>query len=545
MTRSEIFKLAGLVVLVVLAIAAYRLLGTVIAPKVEQRVEKIGLTPNQIAANGPLPGDVALYAKELECQQKIATPGYYSSLNGAEISDSERSGIFPCATFTGSMDGPNQVYAWRSKGDYQGLSYINNRKPGELYVVGGEYPTLQDPVPAGPYVAKVDATTGEQLWRTYLDNANASGWMIGNTNLNILDNGHLALAWSNQIVLIDGDTGLVLKHNTLPGGEAPPVSVNFKHMTIAPDRTLIMKDQTRPPECKEQGTLGMINCIQAGMKQPNSVLVAVNPDTLEVLDTLQLPEPASSPHIVTTLGDRIAIYIGMTVSARRYFWDPKAKKLSADDSWVIYPIQKGQTTATAPSVIGDWVVFQLNGAGSKTVASSIAAVHKDDAKRTKIIFPFGELKPGEFSFAPPKAGADPENGMVYSADMGVGKVAGIKLDQATGEMKVAFTVDARTSTFQPLIGPKDKRVLLLTNAKLKAEKEPLMVAIGTENYTEQLTWRDAATGRILAESDYFEPLTINSLMPPGFGGRVYFPTAVGKGFYTLQVMPKPALNKGT
>jgi hypothetical protein len=538
------FKFVGLAILVVLAILVYRLLGTVIAPKVEARVAKVGLTPNQVAANGPLPGDVSLYFKELACQRKIPTPGYYSSLNGAEISDSERSGVFPCASFTGSMNGPNQVYAWRSKGDYQGVSYINNRKPGELYIVGGEYPTLQDPVPAGPYVAKADATTGEQFWRTYLDNANASGWMIGNTNLNILDNGNLALAWSNQIVLIDGDTGLVLKRNTLPGGDAPPVAVNFKHMTVAPDRTLIMKDQTRPVECKAQGTLGMIKCLQEGMKQPNSVLVAVNPDTLEVLDMLQLPEPASSPHIVTTLGDRIAIYIGMTVSARRYFWDPKAKKLSADDSWVIYPIQKGQTTATAPSVIGDWLVFQLNGAGSKTVASSIAAVHRDDAKRVKVVFPFGELKPGEFSFAPPKAGADPENGMVYSADMGIGKVAGIKLDQATGEMKVAFVVDAVTSTFQPLIGPKDRRVLLLTNAKLNAPAEPLMIAIFTENYKEQLTWRDAATGKILAESDFFEPLTINSLTPPGFGGRIYFPTAVGKGFYALQVMPKPAATPG-
>ncbi|MCG6868427.1 MAG: hypothetical protein LJE91_06760 [Gammaproteobacteria bacterium] len=155
----------------------------------------------------------------------------------------------------------------------------------------------------------------------------------------------------------------------------------------------------------------------------------------------------------------------MAESVRRYLWDPAARKLSADDSWVVFPIQKGQTTATAPSVIGDWVVFQLNGAGSKTVASSITAIHRDDAKRSKVIFPFGPLKPGGFSFAPPKAGADPENGMVYSADMGMGKVAGIKLDQASGEMKVAFVVDDVTSTFQPVIGPKDKRVLLFTNAK--------------------------------------------------------------------------------
>jgi len=540
MTRSRIFKLVGVGLIVVLAVVVYRLLGTVIGPKVEQQVAEIGLTPNQVAANGPLPGDVSLYAKELACQQKISTPGYYPSLNGAEISDSERSGVFPCATFLGSMDGPNNVYARKSESDYQGIAYINNRKPGELYIIGGEMPSLADPIPAGPYLAKADATTGKQIWRTYFDNANASGWYIGNTNLNVLDNGNLALSWSNNSLLVDGDTGLILKMGTLPSGEAPPVASNFKHLTIAPDRTLIYKNQTRPADCKGQGTLGIIKCYQEGMKLPNSALVAVDPDTLEVLDMLQLPEPAPSPHIVTKFGDRIAIYIGMAESVRRYIWDPAAKKLSADDSWVIYPIAKGQTTATAPSVIGEWIVVQLNGAGSKVTASSIAAIHRDDAKKTKVIFPFGELKPGEFSFAPPKAGADPENGMVYSADMGMGKVAGIKLDQASGEMMVAFVVDDVTSTFQPVIGPKNKRVLLLTNAKLNVEEEPLMAAIFTNNYTEQLTWRDAATGKILAESDFFEPLTINSLTPPGFGGRVYFPTAAGKGFYVLQVMPKPA-----
>jgi hypothetical protein len=161
----------------------------------------------------------------------------------------------------------------------------------------------------------------------------------------------------------------------------------------------------------------------------------------------------------------------------------------------------------------------------------------------KTIFPFGELKKGEWSFAPPKAGADPENNMIYSADMGMRKVAGIKLDTATGDMKVAFVVDDTTTTFQPLIGPRDKRVLLLTNMKQNVPKEPIKLALFTENYKEQLTWRDAATGRIIAESDFFEPLTINSLTPPGFGGRIYFPSAVAKGLYVLQVMPKPAQDK--
>ncbi|MBA7467943.1 hypothetical protein ES707_03181 [subsurface metagenome] len=42
--------------------------------------------------------------------------------------------------------------------------------------------------------------------------------------------------------------------------------------------------------------------------------------------------------------------------------------------------------------------------------------------------------------------------------MVIGKVAGIKLDQVTGDMKVVFVLDDMTNTFQPLIGPKDRRV---------------------------------------------------------------------------------------
>jgi hypothetical protein len=530
----------GLALLVVAGYAVYRLLGTVIGAKVEQHIAKIGLTPNQVAAHGPLPGEVSLYAKELACQNKIPTPGYYSSLNGAEISDSERSGLFPCATFTGSMDGPNQVYAWRSADDYPGISYMNNRKPGELFIVGGEYPTLDDPNMVGPFVAKADATTGKEIWRTYLDNLNASGHWIGNANLNILENGNIAFAWSNQIVLIDGDTGRILKHNTLPGGEAPAADVNFKHLTIAPDDTLILKDQTRPIGCTLQGTMAIIKCSDEGMKEPNSVLVAVDPKTLEVLDWLQLPEPAPSPHIIASYHGKIAIYMGMIKTAARYFWDPVAKKLSADEKWMIQPLAPGQNAITAPTMVGDWVAIQTNGLFSDKKASSVVVIHQDDASRVHTIFPFGDLKRGESSFAPPKNGADPANSMIYSADMGMRKVAGIKIDQATGALKVVFVVDDTTTTFQPLIGPKDKRVLLLTNMKKNVEKEPIKIALFTETYKEQLTWRDAATGKILAESDFFEPLSINGLTPPGFGGRIYFPTAVGKGFYVLQVRPKAA-----
>ena len=495
-----------------------------------------GLTSNEIAAGGPIPGDLSLIESELAIAASLTSPGYYPSLNAAEIADSARSGFFPAASFTGSFDGPNDVYAWRSEDSYQGLTYINNRRPGELYLVGGDYPPASGPMPAGPFVAKADAATGKQIWRTYVDNANVSGRWIGNANLNILDNGNIPFAWSNQIVLIDGDTGGILKHNRLPTGDTTAEDVNYKHLTIAPDRTLILKCQTRPTGEKSQGTMAIFQGLMKGLKQENSHLVAVDPDTLKVLAHLPLPEPSSSPHIVTTVDGRIAIYVPLNSGLMRCFLDPATKKLSKDETWVVQPMRPGQTTSTAPTLVGEWVAIQTNGAGSDTVASSIVVAHRADASRMHVIFPFGDLKPGEWSFAPPKAGADPENRMIYSADMGVGKVAGIRIDKKTGKLEVAFVVDNATTTFQPVIGPKEKRVLLLTNAKKNNPAQPMKQVVFSGQYTEQLTWRDAATGRILVESDYFEPLTINSLTTPGFGGRVYFPTE--KDFIVLQVLPK-------
>ncbi len=325
--------LTSVAIVVLLLVVAYKLFWTSVEPRIEHRISEISLTPNEAAANGPLTGDVSLYAKELSCAQKLSTPGYYTSINGAELTDSARSGLFTCATFGGSFDGPNQVLAWRSAESYDATTYINNRKPGEIYIAGGNMPPTKGQLPAGPFVAKGDATTGREIWRTYLDNGNASGAWIASTNLNILPNGKIVTAWANQVVLLDGDSGLILKQATLPTGPTPAADANYKHLTIAPDGTVILKDQTRPSGCKLQGTMAIIQCSQPGMKQGNSNMVAVHPDTLEVLDSIALPEPATVPHIVTMFDGKIAIYLGVNSGALRYFWDPAAKKLSQDTSW--------------------------------------------------------------------------------------------------------------------------------------------------------------------------------------------------------------------
>jgi hypothetical protein len=97
------------------------------------------MTGNEKAANGPLPGDHTLVEEEFRGSAGIASPGYYPSLNGAELADAQRSGCFPYASFTGAY-GPNVVYAWRSEDEYQGTTFLCDRQPGELFLVGGTLP---------------------------------------------------------------------------------------------------------------------------------------------------------------------------------------------------------------------------------------------------------------------------------------------------------------------------------------------------------------------------------------------------------------------
>jgi outer membrane protein assembly factor BamB len=489
---------------------------------------------NFAAANGPLPGDLAQAQKDWECSQARETPGYFRALNGAEVSDSERSQFYPCATFLGSMTGPNTVYAWRSADSYQGVLFMNSRRPGELYLTGGNNPPPQGVVPPGPYVAKVDATTGKQIWRTYLQNGNVSGEWVGAANLNILPDGSIPIAFGNHLVKLDGDTGLILKHVALPSGEAPPEGSNHKHVTIAPDGTLIIKNQTRATPCNIQGTLAAFQCPGGMAKAPHSSIHAINPDNFEIYDSVEVPANAVAPHTVTTIDGKIAIYTGGMKNIYRFFWDPEARKLSQDESWVVAYAEPGQTLGDAPGILGDWVVVQMNGLPATKAASSMVAISQKDPTRITRLYPFGKDMPTGQSWAPPKAAIDPENSMIFSADQNMMKIGGIDFDQETGEMTVAWTMDGATTALQALYGPADQRVLGTARAETGTTVEQLNQT-SSPPYKQQALWLNAKTGDVLAESDYFEPMNFNTLLSPGYGGRFYY--MWDQGFIVLQPMP--------
>lgn len=112
-------------------------------------------------------------------------------------------------------------------------------------------------------MAKVDATTGKEIWRTVLENGNVSGAWVGAANLNILPDGNIPIAFGNHLVKLDGDTGRILKHIDVPA-DAPPEGSNFKHLTIAPDGTLIIKNQTRRHPVRYPGNLGGVSVSRRG-----------------------------------------------------------------------------------------------------------------------------------------------------------------------------------------------------------------------------------------------------------------------------------------
>ncbi|WP_159089340.1 hypothetical protein [Tateyamaria sp. Alg231-49] len=492
------------------------------------------LVLNEISANGPFPGNLVAQQSEWECAQSRDTPGYFRSLNAAEVSDAKRSQLYECASFLGSMSGANNVFAWRSPQNYQGVLFMNNRYPGELYLTGGNTPPAQGPVPIGPWVAKVDATTGTEIWRTVLENGNVSGNWVGAANLNILPDGNIPIAFGTNLVKLDGNTGRILQHITLPS-DAPADGSNFKHVTIGPDGTLFVKNQTRATPCDIQGTFAAFQCPGGAAASPPSTIVAVNPDTFDVYDQVTVPENAIVPHTVAEHNGKTVIYAPSILKAYRFIWDPEAKKLSQDENWVVGNyLEEGQTTGDAPGILGDWVVMQVNGLPTKEAASAIVAIHQDDPTKLVRHYPFGTDVPTGLSWAPPKAAIDEENSMVFSADLALAKIAGMTFDKDTGAMETAWSGDGSSSALQTLYGPADRRVLGTSRAELDTPLQDL-VQTSAPTYKQQAIWLDAKTGKVLAESDFFEPMNFNTLLSPGYGGRFYY--MVENGFIALQVMP--------
>jgi hypothetical protein len=493
-------------------------------------------TTYQAAAGGPLSNHVVAL-EEATCTAAEVNPPWYSTLLSGEHHDSARSKMYPCAQFTGSFTETNTVYAYKSPDTYYAPSMMVTRGVNEMYLYGGSLGNA-NPLPSGPYVARVEPGSLKERWRTNLLNTHITGQWFGAGSIESI-NGDLFVIDGTYLYKLDGATGAVTGVLSLPTVGSAPEDSYFNGMSGWSDGTVIMKNLTRVPGCKEQGFLALVKCPNLE-RTPPSTIVVVDSQKFEVLDFTPAEQMIGGRiTAVEYNGKKYAYLVGHT-KLYRYVWD--GKHLALDTSWgPISYLQPGQTPGSAASIMGDWVILMTNGGAPTTTPLSVVAISQADPTKITRIQPM-PLEPGQVSYIPSAVAVDLPNNRIYAMDPGPGKVVGIDLDPQTGKMSLAWSADQSTSSWMILIGPADQRVLVGTNIKTDGPNpNPLYWDSGPvgAKYTEQVQWRDAATGKLLASSDYYSPMVAGFYVWPGYGGIIYDGLTDG-GLVALQPLPSPA-----
>lgn len=160
--------------------------------------------------------------QEAKCAAAEKNPPWYPTVNPAELHDSYRTHVYPCAEFGGSFTGPNQVFAYASPLQYYSPIFGVTGGVNELYVLGGSWGSAI-PKPSGQFVAKLNVGDLTQLWRTDLANLNATTSPTGVSNyiggLNVLADGSLAVVAGSNLYKLNGTTGAVEVELALPTGK--------------------------------------------------------------------------------------------------------------------------------------------------------------------------------------------------------------------------------------------------------------------------------------------------------------------------------------
>ncbi|MEE1783236.1 hypothetical protein PUR71_09960 [Streptomyces sp. SP17BM10] len=477
-----------------------------------------------VAAGGPLVGDPTLVPGEQSCAAAEGNAPWYPTIAAFEVHDSHRTHLYACAHFQGAPSN-NQVYAHSSQQVYATPYNIVDRGPDELYAYGGGYG--DDPAASGSFVSRVEPGTFNEVWRRVLINTDATDEWDYPGVLNVLADGSLVVIYGYHIARIDPATGAVLARTTLPTGGSAPRDTAYNGYDALPDGTIVAKTVNRQPGCTEQGFSAFLNCPDPTAVPP-SIMVAIDPKSLQVLTEVTLPEMMGGRITTSTLDGTQEIYLPGATKLYRYAFQSNA--FAPDPTWgpVSY-LKDGQTAASAMAVVNDYVVAMTNGGKPTSTPMSVVAVSQSDSTKVANVQPFANSG-SKNSFIPSMVSVDPENNRVYAMDAGAGKLAG--LDLTNGTLSVAWTQDQTTLGFTTLLGPKDQRVLIGTDIPVKFFQ-------GLKKYdTEQVVWRRAQDGTELARSSQLPKMTQGILVTPGYAGLQYFLTADGH-VTGLQVAPKP------
>src|SRR6516165_735643 len=487
------------------------------------KTSRTSSAPNIEAANGPLVGDPPLIPQEKTCETEHPNEPWFATIAAFEVYDSARTHLYECAHFLGSTTSPNRVFAYKSPDVYQTPYNIVTRGPDSLYIYGGGYGDNSSAY--GSFVARVEPGTLKERWRTVLINTKATDEWDYPGVLNVMKNGGLVVIYGYHIARLNPTSGAIEATTALPTGQSAPADTAYNGFDALPDGTIIAKTVNREKGCSEEGFSAFLKCPNPAAT-PASVMVAIDPSSLKVIGQITLPEMMGGRVTTATFGGRNYIYLPGTKSLFRYTFENG--KFAQDKSWGPVPyLKEGQSAGSAMAAMGEYVTAMTNGAAPTSTPMSVVAVSQADSRKVLNLQPFARSG-SKNSFIPSMVSVDPAAQQIYVMDAAAGKIGYVALRE--GKLSLVWSQDQTTLSFTTLIGPQGKRVLIGTNIPVKFFKQ-------LKSYsTEQVLWRDAATGKELAHSEQFPKMSAGILVTPGYAGLQYFLTAEGH-IIALQVKP--------
>ncbi|HEX6281829.1 MAG TPA: hypothetical protein VFZ67_06335 [Nitrososphaera sp.] len=349
--------------------------------------------------------------------------------------------------------------------------------------------------------------------------------------------GSLAAMADHTLYKLNATTGAVEAAVDIPTGDNPPEDSAFNGFSAFSDGTLVLKSLNRPVGCELNGyTAAAFLCPGAPASANPSVLSVVDSRTWEVLDSVQGEENSIRRVSAVQFNGKNYAYFAGSENVYRYEWD--GMNITPDESWGPVPyVKPGQTTAGALVLTDNFVLLSTNG-NPTNVPMTVMAISHANSSNVVSLDPF-PLEPGQQSTYFAHGAFDPDNNLFYVMEAGPHKAAAINVDPQTGNMTVAWMVDQWSQSYITLLGPADKRVFVNTNMASNVTQNWIELRPGPEgaNYVEQIQWRDATTGELLAASDFFSPTAPAATVPVGYGGLIYNLLNTGQ-IMALQVSPQ-------
>ncbi|MEL6186137.1 MAG: hypothetical protein AAFU79_16045, partial [Myxococcota bacterium] len=302
--------------------------------------------------------------------------GLYETVTPFEHADVERTHVYR-ADFGGSLFAPerNTIALRAFDGVHETPYNVVTRDRNELFLSGGTQGDID--AAEGPYVTKFDVERGAVLWRTDLRETKALGEFLWPGLVTAHGNGGIYAIYGVRIARLDPEDGRVLAELELPTPEGfEPEDITYNGFTVLRSGVIVTKSYGRPAGCEEQGIEALL-CATPENPIPPSIVVAVDPNTLQVLSTYQLSEGSGGRITSGRFGEREYIYVPGVENIVRF--ELTGEGLELDPDWRVEDyLVEGQTPASAPVLMGPWVVFQTNYSIS-TSPLSVYAVSQADA----------------------------------------------------------------------------------------------------------------------------------------------------------------------